>query len=182
MIDFLEKMQKGSMTQQRAYRVIKQLDIFTKLSSYTPILCGTLPIGIDIEGSDLDIIMNVQRLDDFERQIHSLYHHHNEFRLKRTVIRGKEIVKANFIYQQLEFELFGQAQPVHQQYAYLHMMIEEALLKKIPYLKENVMTLKKQGYKTEPAFCKILGITGDPYTELIQFGISEGIIKNPYSE
>ncbi|WP_429663416.1 DUF4269 domain-containing protein [Bacillus gobiensis] len=32
-------------------------------------MCGTLPIGIDIEGSDLDIIMEVNDFNRFENRV-----------------------------------------------------------------------------------------------------------------
>ncbi|WP_430786630.1 DUF4269 domain-containing protein [Virgibacillus flavescens] len=53
------------------------------------------------------------------------------------------------------------------------MIIEHELLRMNSILKNKVICLKKQGYKTEPAFCKLLGISGDPYTELIQFGFKK---------
>ncbi|TYS69311.1 DUF4269 domain-containing protein [Sutcliffiella horikoshii] len=39
------------------------------------------------------------------------------------------------------------------------------------------MSLKQQGYKTEPAFCKLLNISGDPYEGLLLFGVGEGIVQ-----
>jgi hypothetical protein len=75
-----------------------------------------------------------------------------------------------------DFELIGQSQPVHKQNAYLHMIIEDKLMEIHPDFKEKVINLKKQGYKTEPEFCTLLNISGDPYEGLIQFGIKEGII------
>lgn len=104
----------------------------------------------------------------------------DNFTIKRTTIRGKEVVKANFVYNNFEFEFFGQAQPVHKQNAYLHMIIEHKLLQKFPNHKEKVINLKKQGYKTEPAFCKLLDITGDPYVGLIRLGDEEGIVTDVF--
>ncbi|MBY7142160.1 DUF4269 domain-containing protein [Virgibacillus sp. NKC19-3] len=169
-------MQMGNKKQQKAYAVIRELNICDDLSSCNPVLCGTLPIGIDILGSDLDIVMEVQDLDYFEERLQILYHSKGNFKLKRTTIRGNPVVKANFFFRNFEFELFGQSQPVLKQNAYLHMLIEHKLLEKRPNLKEKVINLKKQGYKTEPAFCTLLGIPGDPYEGLIQYGIKEGII------
>jgi hypothetical protein len=176
MIDLFEKMKMGTEKQQDAYSAIKELDIMNELSAYNPVLCGTLPIGIDIPGSDLDIIMEVQELESFEELLQTLYNKIDGFRIKRKTINGKEVVKANFTFKDFEFELFGQAQPVHKQHAYLHMMIEHELLQRYPALQQKVIHLKNQGYKTEPAFCKLLDITGDPYEGLIRFGVEEGII------
>src|SRR5699024_9882723 len=119
--------------------------------------------------SDLDIVMEAQDLDHFEERLQILYDNKDNFTLKRTTIRGNQVVKANFFFRDFEFELFGQSQPVHKQNAYLHMLIEYKLLEKNPNLKEKVINLKKQGYKTEPAFCVLLDIPGDSYEGLIQF-------------
>lgn len=175
-MDLFERMNMGTEKQQNAYAAIMELDILNDLSTYTPVLCGTLPIGIDISSSDLDIIMEVHELELFEELIRTIYNKKDGFTIKRKMINGKEVVKANFAYSGFEFELFGQAQPVHKQRAYLHMMIEHELLQKYPALKEKVIHLKEQGYKTEPAFCKVFGIMGDPYEGLIRFGIEEGMI------
>ncbi|MGM0852746.1 MAG: DUF4269 domain-containing protein [Bacillota bacterium] len=169
-------MKIGTKKQQDAYRAIMELDILNELSTYNPVLCGTLPIGIDILGSDLDIIMEVQELESFEELLQTLYNKKDGFIIKRKTINGREVVKANFTFSGFEFELFGQAQPVHKQHAYLHMMIEHELLQRYPTLKQKVIHLKKQGYKTEPAFCKLFDITGDPYEGLIRFGVEKGMI------
>lgn len=85
-------------------------------------------------------------------------------------------VKANFLFNGFEIELFGQPQSTTRQYAYLHMVIEAQLMHQNPGIKEKVISLKKQGYKTEPAFCKVLGLEGDPYRRLLDFGMKHGII------
>ncbi len=176
MINLFEQMKTGNKQQKKAYSAIQELNILNELHIYKPVLCGTLPIGIDVRGSDLDIIMEVKELDLFAGEIRALYADKQNFTIKRTTIRGKEVVIANFIFQDFEFELFGQAQPVQKQFAYLHMIIEYELLKRNPGLKEKVIHLKNQGYKTEPAFCKLLNISGDPYEGLILFGVEEGIV------
>lgn len=176
MINLFEEMQTGNEAQQKAYAAIKELNICNDLRIYNPVLCGTLPIGLDVVGSDLDIVMEVQDLDHFEEQLQILYNDKNNFTLKRTTIGSNQVVKANFLFGNFEFELFGQSQPVHKQNAYIYMLIEHRILRKDPNLKEKVINLKKQGYKTEPAFCTLLEIPGDPYDGLIQFGVEKGIV------
>ncbi|MFA1819779.1 DUF4269 domain-containing protein [Virgibacillus oceani] len=163
--------------QKRAYKVIQSLHLMNDLKEFTPILCGTIPLGIDVDSSDLDIIMEVNDFPRFEQKIRKLHSKHDNFKIKHTNIRGQKVIKANFFDRGFEFELFGQSQPVFEQHAYLHMIIEQSLLEKIPYLKEKVIKLKKRGYKTEPAFCEVLGISGDPYDNLIIYGKNNGMIK-----
>ncbi len=73
--------------------------------------------------------------------------------------------------------MFGQPCPVKKQYAYLHMVIEDSLTKKFPDLKEKVWKLKMDGHKTEPVFCHVLGLEGDPYEALLNYGEKQGIIN-----
>ena len=49
------------------------------------------------------------------------------------------------------------------------MMVEYQLLKeKGEGFKQQIIDLKKSGFKTEPAFAIALGLTGDPYEALLQ--------------
>lgn len=170
-------MKRGNKKQRDAYTTIKELCIFDELSIYNPMLCGTIPIGIDLDNSDLDIVMDVKDLRLFEKKLDDLYGNKSGFTMRRTIIRSREVVKAKFLSNNFELELFGQDQSIYFQNAYLHMIIEYELLKNNPTLKDKVIELKKQGYKTEPAFCKLLGIAGDPYIGLVQYGIKERIIN-----
>lgn len=177
MNSLFEQMKTGNKQQQKAYAAINELKLLDDLNDYNPVLCGTIPIDIDIKGSDLDIIMEVKYLDSFANKLQTLYADKENFSIKRRTIRGKEVVKANFTFHDFEFELFGQAQPVHRQFAYLHMKIEYELLQRDPGLRGKVIRLKKEGYKTEPAFCQLLHISGDPYEGLILYGVEEGIVQ-----
>ncbi len=176
MFNSLEILKIGNEKQKRAYKALVNLGILKDLARYVPVLCGTFPLGIDIEGSDLDIIMDVKDFNKFERKVHMLYGNLDYFKQKRLTIRDKAVSKANFLYDGFEFELFGQSQPVDRQYAYLHMVIENYILKESPQLREKVINLKNQGYKTEPAFCEILGLNGDPYEMLLKYGRENGVI------
>ncbi|MBM6618706.1 DUF4269 domain-containing protein [Bacillus suaedaesalsae] len=176
MFENIEYLNSGTSKQKKAYHVIQLLGIMDELAIYTPVLCGTIPLGIDLPQSDLDIIMYVKDFPLFERKLLDQFSHHEKFRLKSTIMRNEKVIKANFYYQGFEFELFGQNKPVHEQYAYLHMVIEHNLLVKNPKWKEKVIQLKKQGYKTEPAFCTLLNVSGDPYDQLIEYGVLQGFI------
>ncbi|MFX3675171.1 MAG: DUF4269 domain-containing protein [Paenisporosarcina sp.] len=172
----IEYLNSGNNEQRRVYKTIINLEILNDLSDYSPVLCGTFPIGINIESSDLDIILEVTDFEYFEKKVRTLYGDKENFILKKLSIRNFKVIKANFNYEGFEFELFGQFQPVYRQFAFLHMIIEQNLLEENPSLRQEVIRLKQNGLKTEPAFCEILEIKGDPYENLIKFGIAKGII------
>ncbi|WP_019156359.1 DUF4269 domain-containing protein [Robertmurraya massiliosenegalensis] len=167
----------GNEKQKRAFAAIESLGIMKQLSEYNPTLCGTLPIEMDIEGSDLDMIMEVYDLKRFEEELNIFYRENENYRIKQLIIREQPVVKANFIFEGFEFELFGQPRPIESQYAYLHMLIEDAVIKEFPEVKAKVISLKQQGFKTEPAFCQVLELEGkDPYESLLTFGRNMGYI------
>ncbi|WP_102028404.1 DUF4269 domain-containing protein [Salirhabdus sp. Marseille-P4669] len=176
MFDSLGVLRTGNPRQQLAYENIIKLNILKDFKDYNPTLCGTIPLNIDVENSDLDIIMEAYHLNAFKEKIIRRYGHLSKFRITEKVIRERKVVKANFLYGGFEFELFGQPQPVCEQNAYLHMVIENALLKVDSSMRQKVRDLKRKGYKTEPAFCKLLNIPGDPYDEFIQFAKKEGLL------
>ncbi|MGV2488720.1 UNVERIFIED_CONTAM: DUF4269 domain-containing protein, partial [Bacillus mycoides] len=54
--DNIEYLQHGNNRQRQAYSILTNNQILSKLKQFDPILVGTIPINIDIENSDLDII------------------------------------------------------------------------------------------------------------------------------
>ncbi len=177
MFENVSCLQFGNKKQKKVYLAIINLGIMDSLSEFNPTLCGTVPIGIDITGSDLDIIMEVYDSDRFENKVTTLYRDTENFKIKRLLIREVPVVKANFIFDGFEFELFGQPQPIKKQYAYLHMIIENYIIKEFPNIKTEVISLKKQGFKTEPAFCEVLRLESeDPFESLLEYGKQKGII------
>lgn len=169
----IEYLQHGSIKQQAAYVAITNLGIMERLLDYRPVLCGTIPIGIDIDGSDLDLIMEVHDADAFQATVCRLYGHMQAFETAKLEARGVPTVTANFRYGGFAFELFGQPIPPKAQNAYRHMIIEHELLTAHPELRETILELKRQGIKTEPAFARVLGLKGDPYEALLNVNVTE---------
>lgn len=98
---------------------------------------------------------------------------------KSFTIKNKSlIVVANFFIDDFEIEIFGQNIPTKEQFAYRHLIIEHQLLNEYgEEFRKQIIELKKQGYKTEPAFGLALGLTGDPYFELLKFESSNKFPK-----
>ncbi len=151
----LDYLKRGNQLQQHSYHILTELGIMQDLKIYHPVLCGTIPLDIAIVESDLDIIMEVCNLTEFKRTLESLYKHLDGFKIKTTNIRNMPVVKANFFFKGFECELFGQPQPVEQQYAYLHMLIESKLLKETPNLKEALYCSKNKVIKLNLLFARL---------------------------
>lgn len=64
--EVLAHLASGNERQRDAYRVLLQSGLFSILEAYTPYPAGTVPIDIDIPGSDLDILCEASDLNAFE--------------------------------------------------------------------------------------------------------------------
>ncbi len=173
MTDFTDitYLKTGSEIQRRAYKILTIHRIPELLECYTPLLAGTVPIDIAVEKSDLDILCFWEHKADFINSVEGSFGKYPGFGIRNIRKGGKDTVIANFVADGFPVEIFGQNIPVTEQEAYIHMIAEEALLReKGEEFCRNVKKLKREGYKTEPAFGILLGITGDPYSTLLAYG------------
>lgn len=169
-IDFtlIAYLKSGNERQRHAYAALQALGIFENLKAYAPLLAGTIPIGIDLPESDLDIICQCSDHAAFSSQVEQLYSDRAGFTIYTNDTAVCSTV-ANFRIEGFEIEVFAQNVPSREQYAFRHMLIEHALLQaKGPEFKEQIVQLKRAGLKTEPAFAKALGLEGDPYQALLK--------------
>ncbi|MAU12167.1 MAG: HIT family protein [Anaerolineaceae bacterium] len=163
----LSYLQKGTDRQQAADAAIRQAQVMMSLATYQPVLAGTIPLDIDVPGSDLDILCYAPDLATFAADVRRHYGHISEFSAADKVIKGQPAHIARFTTYGFDFELFAQAIPVEQQHGYVHMLIEARLLDLFPEAREAIRALKRDGLKTEPAFGQYFGIMGDPYAALL---------------
>lgn len=175
MIDFsnLIYLKSGNERQKRAYEVLQKYQIFEKLKPYSPVLAGTIPIEIDIENSDLDIIceVNLEFEKDFLDNItaNRLIPADTEVKIENIIIDEEKSIVLNFMLEEFPVEIFGQNKPSLEQHAYRHMIAEYKILKeKGEDFKHKIIELKKQGIKTEPAFGLLMGLK-NPYEDLLKF-------------
>lgn len=174
MTDFttIEYLKNGNQKQQQAFEILTQNKVLSKLAEFDPILVGTIPINIHIENSDLDIICHWKNKTDFTEKLNSVFSKENEFTIREAIINDKESIIANFKINDFEIEIFGQNIPTKTQNGYKHMIIEHEILQsKGENFRLEIIKLKQNGYKTEPAFAFLLGLKGDPYTELLEYKI-----------
>lgn len=174
MIDFeqLDYLNNGNELQQKAYRLLTAHRIFEKLAAFQPVLTGTIPINIAIAVSDLDVICQWTTPQDFRQALISHFNEKKDFELREATVNGQQTIMANFKIEDLALEIFGQALPVQQQHAYRHMLIEHQILTdKGEHFRQQIVALKNQGYKTEPAFAQLLRLEGNPYEALLAYKI-----------
>lgn len=70
-------LKEGNNTQIKSYEILKRINIFEVLKDYNPILIGTIPIQINIESSDLDIVCEVENFVTFKEVLV------NEFEIRK---------------------------------------------------------------------------------------------------
>lgn len=170
MTDFskIDYLRHGNDIQKRAYEILTKYRIFEKLSDFSPILAGTVPIEIDVEGSDLDIVCEVKEQFEFSKFLNNIFSD-LDLKIETAIINKIESTICNFELEGLPIEIFGQNKPPTHQNAYLHMIAEhKILLEKGEDFKQKIIELKKQGIKTEPAFGMLLNLE-NPYEDLLKF-------------
>lgn len=168
--DTIAYLKDGNERQRQAYFTLTNNDILSKLERFDPILVGTIPINIDIENSDLDIICCFADKDDFYQAVCNHFRNEKNFNITEQPNLDTLAIVASFYIENVEIEIFGQNIPTKQQFGYRHLLIEHQLLNQYgEKFRQRIVELKQQGYKTEPAFGLALGLTRNPYTELLKF-------------
>jgi len=173
MLDFtrIDYLKDGNERQKRAYEILTKYRVFEKLKDYSPILAGTVPLEIDVKGSDLDLIFEVDLKfeQDFLDDLLFSQLMPQDVEVEYPNINGEKCITLNFMLEGFPIEVFGQNKPTTEQNAYLHMVSEYKILQeKGEKFKQKIIELKKQGIKTEPAFGMLLGLE-NPYEDLLKY-------------
>lgn len=161
----LDYLKTGNAKQQGIYDLLMGNQILDALAPFNPILVGTFPIN-----SDLDIICCWSDKAAFISTISKQFGQQAAFSLHETRFNAMDTVVANFTIGNYPIEIFGQPVPIREQNAYRHMVIENDILnQRGKTFRQQIIALKRQGFKTEPAFAQLLGLKGDPYQELLRY-------------
>ncbi|MFP3391202.1 DUF4269 domain-containing protein [Brevibacillus sp. SIMBA_040] len=165
----LTYLRTGTVRQQQAWHAITETRIMELLQPYTPVLAGTIPLDIDVSGSDLDIICECHDLDHLESKVRANFGGHKDYTEMSLIVSDIQTSVISFYATGFFFEIFAQPVPVIKQNAYRHMDMEARLLTvggQDAY--RDIRLLKEQGTKTEPAFTRYFQIPGDdPYQALL---------------
>lgn len=166
--DTISYLMQGNERQRKASHSLIKYKVMEILQDFTPLLVGTIPIEIDIESSDLDIICCWKDKQQFMNRLSTHFASFPHFDIVEKEVNGECTVIAHFYLDSFEIEIFGQNRPVKEQHGYRHMIVEHALLEQYGIdFKTKIIELKKQGLKTEPAFAMLLALEGNPYSEML---------------
>lgn len=153
-----------SLTYEQAIDRVRILDV---LADFDARIAGTLPIGLAVGGSDIDVICYANDALPFAEAIWAHFRDLDSFCLFQWTSNDHPVI-ARFLFAGWPFEIFGGSRPVDEQAAWRHFAIEKRLLDLDDgRLRSAVMALRAKGQKTEPAFAAALGIEGDPYRALL---------------
>jgi hypothetical protein len=160
----LEVLSKGDTPQRAAVQAVRRLKLLERLRRFRPLIVGTLPIGVHVAGSDLDVVCTIESSHRFIRLLGNEFGNQPAFALSRTKLLGQDSVVCSFISGTTPVEIVGMPVDSSKQRAYVHLMAEADLLEKGgAQARLAIRKLRRQGLKTEPAFAKHFGLKGDPY-------------------
>lgn len=159
----------GSERQRAAARQLAELGVDNLTGVIDWALAGTVPLGIDLPESDLDILVYAEAPEEVRDAVVerfpqvpglSVWPHSRE----------EETWCVAFVGNSFPIEFFIQPRPIRQQRAFRHMVAEYALLQREgAEFARRIRELKASGFKTEPAFAHALGLEGDPYLALLDY-------------
>ena len=147
---------------------IETSGVLKSLLAFDPRVVGTLPLGLAVPDSDVDIVCHASDPIGFAEVIWRRYHSCDGFLLNQWTSAERPVI-ARFAWGGWPFEIFASQQPVDEQQGWLHFEVERRLLALDDgRLRDAVMRLRSSGAKTEPAFAAVLAIAGDPYRGLLE--------------
>ncbi len=146
---------------------LQRLDLLAALARFDPHVAGTPPLGLDLPGSDIDVLCHVLDVDAFTRTVWDFASNHERFAIHQWTGDARPVV-ASFKAHGWPIEIFGASRPVVQQAGWRHFTVERRLLVLGgDAFRAAVMERRRGGLKTEPAFAAVLGLAGDPYSALL---------------
>lgn len=145
--------------------------LLAALARFDPHVAGTPPLGLDLPGSDIDVLCHAPDAHAFASAVWDFAGSLEAFTIRQWTGDGRPVVGA-FRVHGWPVELFGEATPVAHQRGWRHFEVERRLLALGgETLRAAVMKRRRDGMKTEPAFADVLRLTGDPYLALLDLEV-----------
>lgn len=147
---------------------VHRTGLIDRLAAFDPRVVGTLPLGVGVADSDIDVVCHAADLPVFAQAVWRHFAAAGGFALWQWTGAGRPVV-ARFEAFGWPFEIFGSVQPVDEQAGWRHFVVERRLLALGgERFRQAVMAQRRRGQKTEPAFAAVLGLAGpDPYAAML---------------
>lgn len=143
------------------------------LADFDPRVIGTLPLGLDISTSDIDVAVHASDPDAVADILWARRERLTALSLRRWTHGDRPLV-AEFTHLGWSFEVFAAPVPVIDQAGWRHFDVERRLLSiGGERLRNAVRTQRLAGLKTEPAFAAVLALAGDPYSALLKLYLAD---------
>lgn len=149
-------------------------DLLKILAAYQPTVVGSMPLGLQVSESDLDVACEAADLDEFEANLAAHAATMITCQWRRPSNPPSSVTRVSL--SGMTIEVFAQPLPVTEQLAFRHMIIEGRLLRVFGHqLHDEVVRLKLAGMSTEAAFAQTLGLSADdPHGALLELeGLSD---------
>lgn len=152
-------------------RAVEDSGVLEALAPFHPHIAGTLPLGIAVATSDIDVLCECPDPMAFTDAVVASLGDAYGFTISQWLTVPRPIV-ARFHFAGWEFEIYAQATPVAQQVGWRHFVVEQRLLDLGgERLREAIIAAKQAGLKTEPAFAHVLMLGGDPYEAVLDLAL-----------
>lgn len=145
--------------------MVSELRLFEIFQNHEPFIAGTIPLAIDGPESDIDFLVSVVNHDEFIQICESHFSGLTDFEIYQGHQNGADYSLCRFKHRSFPFEIYAAYESTFQQNGFVHFQVEEKILKYGPVeWRDEVIKLKTEGLKTEPAFAKLLNQNEeDPY-------------------
>jgi len=153
-----------------ARAILERGGVFDRLAPFDPRWVGSIPLDIHGPDADADIACKGgPDLPAFKRALETAFAGMPGLSVMDNEHAGEASVIARFTLEGLPLEIFGRRRPVESHESYVHWLAERRILALAEdRLRMDIRAAKAGGLKTEPAFAKVLGLGGEPYTEILK--------------
>jgi len=166
----LSNLETGTPRQQAAYHAIQNSRILDLLQDFSPVLTGLIPLGLEEESTDLDVLVEAYDLDKFLLHAYRSLQQHVPLTIESLILDSVNTLIVTFRFEKVTFNIVAKPMPVHQTTPYRHMLAMSRLLAVGgDQMRKGIRELKAEGLKTEQAFATYLRIEGNPYEVLFEF-------------
>lgn len=153
--------------------------VWQALARFHPVMAGSIPLGLDTEATDVDVLVEAGNLKAFRQQCTYTWGGRPGFSLAEREWQGSPAVICRFPADSRLCEVFAQPRPVAEQQGFRHLIAEWRLLTAGgEALYHAVRAARMRGLKTEPAFAEVLRLEGDPYVALLLDRCSDDTLQD----